>query len=131
MADNTQRPIVVTRIRKKAARHHSGPWKIAYAAFIPALLAFFPLLCRRGTPHTVRDEEGRPLFDLGRARLKPYARDILLALSKPLNEVENRLSLTGQTDATPYVSGERAYSNWELSADRANAARRVLVTGGI
>jgi chemotaxis protein MotB len=77
------------------------------------------------------DEQNRPMFDLGGAQLKPYARDILLALCQPLNEVENRISLTGHTDAKPYASGERGYSNWELSADRANASRRVLVTGGI
>jgi chemotaxis protein MotB len=77
------------------------------------------------------DEQSRPMFDLGSAQLKPYAREILLALCQPLNEVENRLSLTGHTDAKPYASGERGYSNWELSADRANASRRVLVTGGI
>jgi chemotaxis protein MotB len=71
------------------------------------------------------------MFDLGSARLKPYARDILVGLAAPLNEVNNALSLTGHTDAKPYSSGERSYSNWELSADRANASRRVLVEGGI
>ncbi len=77
------------------------------------------------------DDQNRPMFDLGSSQLKPYARDILLALSKPLNEVNNRISLSGHTDAKPYASGERSYSNWELSAERANASRRVLVTGGI
>jgi chemotaxis protein MotB len=77
------------------------------------------------------DELSRPMFDLGSAKLKPYAREILLGLSAPLNEVKNSLSLTGHTDAKPYTSGERGYSNWELSADRANASRRVLVEGGI
>ena len=73
----------------------------------------------------------RPMFDSGSAHLKPYATEILLALVKPLNEVDNRLSLTGHTDAKPYVSGDRGYSNWELSADRANASRRELVHGGL
>ena len=77
------------------------------------------------------DQLNRPMFDLGSARLKPYARDILVGLAAPLNEVNNALSLTGHTDAKPYSSGERSYSNWELSADRANASRRVLVEGGI
>jgi chemotaxis protein MotB len=79
----------------------------------------------------VVDEQNRPMFDLGSAHLKPYARDILLALSPTLNEVENKISLTGHTDAKPYASGERGYSNWELSADRANASRQALVAGGI
>jgi chemotaxis protein MotB len=242
MADDSQRPIVIKRIRKNAAAHHGGAWKIAYADFVTAMMAFFLLMwllgsttkgelqgiadyfqtplkvslsggngsgdssspimaggrdltrsddlqMRRGempeqkrrinakaaqaevarqemtklkalkarldqvidanallhqyrnqllidiTSEGLRiqivDEQSRPMFDLGSAHLKPYARDILLALSKPLNEVENRLSLTGHTDAKPYASGERGYSNWELSADRANASRRVLVTGGI
>jgi chemotaxis protein MotB len=41
------------------------------------------------------------------------------------------VSLAGHTDATPYASGEKGYSNWELSADRANASRRVLLAGGM
>jgi chemotaxis protein MotB len=71
------------------------------------------------------------MFDLGSAQLKPYARDILVALAPTLNGVPNAISLTGHTDAKPYASGERGYSNWELSADRANASRKVLVAGGI
>jgi chemotaxis protein MotB len=43
----------------------------------------------------------------------------------------NRISLSGHTDATPYASGEKGYSNWELSADRANASRRALIAGGM
>jgi len=242
MADNTQRPIVIKRIKKKAAGHHGGAWKIAYADFVTAMMAFFLLMWLLGsttkgdlkgisdffqTPLKISlnggtgagdasslinaggteltrneaqrardgelperrrqvdlkaaqaglaraeaakmrslkahleeiidaspllrqhkkqllidftteglriqiiDDQNRPMFDLGSSQLKPYARDILLALSKPLNEVNNRISLSGHTDAKPYASGERSYSNWELSAERANASRRVLVTGGI
>lgn len=243
MADNTQRPIVIKRIKKKAAGHHGGAWKIAYADFVTAMMAFFllmwllgstakgdlkgisdyfqtplkvslaggngsgnsssfitgggtdltrkdaqqvrqttlpdhqkraidartmqanlarlettklkalkarleevidasPLLSQykkqllidittEGLRIQILDEQNRPMFDLGGAHLKPYARDILLAVGKTLNEVDNSISLSGHTDATPYASGERGYSNWELSADRANASRRVLVSGGI
>src|SRR5688572_20272410 len=242
MADNTQRPIVSKRIREKAAGDHGGAWKVAYADFVTAMMAFLLLMWLLGsttkgdlkgisdffqTPLKISlnggsgagdasslinaggteltrndaqrardgelperrrqvdlkaaqaglaraeaakmrslkahleeiidaspllrqhkkqllidftteglriqiiDEQNRPMFDLGSAQLKPYARDILLALSKPLNEVNNRISLSGHTDAKPYASGERSYSNWELSAERANASRRVLVTGGI
>ena len=242
MADNTQRPIVIKRVRKSAAGHHGGAWKIAYADFVTAMMAFFLLMwllgsvtrgdlqgisdyfrtplqvsfsggsgagdatsivkaggtdlsraddqqMRRGqmppkkqtinaavaraavaredgqrlkglksrveevidlnpllrqyrnqllvdiTSEGLRiqvvDELNRPMFDLGSAQLKPYARDILLALSPTLNGVPNAISLTGHTDAKPYASGERGYSNWELSADRANASRKVLVAGGI
>jgi chemotaxis protein MotB len=242
MADDTQRPIVIKRIKKTAAGHHGGAWKIAYADFVTAMMAFFLLMwllgsttkgelqgisdyfrtplkvalsggngsgdnsspinaggrdltrsdsmqMKRGTlpeqkktisPKEARevlaqqenikmkalktrleavidaspllrqyrqqlliditteglrvqiiDEQNRPMFDLGSAHLKPYAQDILLGLSKPLNEVDNSLSLTGHTDAKPFAQGEKAYSNWELSADRANTSRRVLVAGGI
>ena len=242
MADDTQRPIVVKRIKKSAAGHHGGAWKIAYADFVTAMMAFFLLMwllgstsqgdlkgiadyfsaplkvslsggsgsgdsssviraggrdltrsedlqMRRGeSPEQKRrmsmreaqakverndmmrlkglkgqleqlidaspllqeyrsqlfiditseglriqivDEQNRPMFDLGSAHLKAYARDILLALCKPLNEVRNGITLTGYTDAKPYNSGERSYSNWELSADRANASRRALIEGGI
>jgi chemotaxis protein MotB len=43
----------------------------------------------------------------------------------------NKISLSGHTDATPYSSGEKGYSNWELSSDRANASRRALLAGGM
>ncbi|MCX7961789.1 MAG: flagellar motor protein MotB [Burkholderiales bacterium] len=77
------------------------------------------------------DEQNRPMFDLGSARLKDYTREILRSLAPVLNEVENRIALSGHTDAAPYASGERGYSNWELSADRANASRRELIAGGL
>ena len=242
MADDTQRPIIIKRIKKVAGGHHGGAWKIAYADFVTAMMAFFLLMwllgsttkgelqgisdyfrtplkvalsggsgsgdatsplasgggdmtrrdsmqMQRGalpekkptikakdaqaeldrlegqrlkalkarleavieanpvmrqyrdqllidiTPEGLRvqivDQLNRPMFDLGSAKLKPYARDILVGLAAPLNEVNNALSLTGHTDAKPYSAGERSYSNWELSADRANASRRVLVEGGI
>jgi len=242
MADDTQRPIVIKRIKKVAGGHHGGAWKIAYADFVTAMMAFFLLMwllgstskgdlkgisdyfsqplkvslsggsgsgdstspitaggrdltrsdslqMRRGelperknkptakeaqaevqklenarlgalrakiedvidaspllrqyreqllidiTTEGLRvqivDQLNRPMFDLGSAKLKPHAREILLSLSAPLNEVNNSISLTGHTDAKPYSSGERGYSNWELSADRANTSRRVLVEGGI
>ena len=242
MADDTQRPIIIKRIKKVAGGHHGGAWKIAYADFVTAMMAFFLLMWLLGsttkgelqgisdyfrTPLKVAlsggsgsgdatnplasgggdmtrrdsmqmqrgalpekkptikakdaqaeldrlegqrlkalkarleavieanpvmrqyrdqlliditseglrvqiiDQLNRPMFDLGSAKLKPYARDILVGLAEPLNEVNNALSLTGHTDAKPYSSGERSYSNWELSADRANASRRVLVEGGI
>jgi len=76
------------------------------------------------------DRSGRPMFDSGRAELKYYSQDILFELAKTLGSVNNKLSLTGHTDATPF-SGRPGYTNWELSADRANTARRALVAGGV
>jgi chemotaxis protein MotB len=241
MSDDSQRPIVVKRIKKSAAGHHGGAWKIAYADFVTAMMAFFllmwllgsttkgdlngiadyfksplkvamgggdgsgdssslvmgggqdltrlagqikhgeieerrrslnlkgaeaerarkemeqlkalksrveaaidasPLLksfknqllldiTTEGLRVQIVDEQNRPMFALGSARLQPYTRDILHDIGKVLNDVPNRISVSGHTDATPYASGERAYSNWELSADRANAARRELLAGSM
>ncbi len=75
------------------------------------------------------DKEQRPMFDLGSPKLKPYSTEVLKALAPILNKVPNHLSITGHTDSKPYGIGA-SYSNWELSADRANAARRALIAGG-
>ena len=241
MSDDSQRPIIVRRIKKSGHGHHGGAWKIAYADFVTAMMAFFLLMWLLGstskgdlsgiseyfkqpmkvamlggegsgdatslikgggkdltrkagqkseadmpakkktkndevakaeairqekakleelkikfekkiesqsvlkqfkkqlmidiTPEGLRiqivDEKSRPMFNIGSAQLQPYAKEILNEISKVLNDVPNSISLSGHTDATPYSGGERGYSNWELSADRANACRRELVSGGI
>jgi chemotaxis protein MotB len=241
MADDSQRPIVVRRKKKKGRQHHGGQWKIAYADFVTAMMAFFLLMWLLGStargdltgiaayfqtplkvalqggsgsgdsshiikgggkdlsrstgqearsdvpsPHTsislrpgqaeaaradrqrlaelkqrietaiekdgilrqfrnqlllditadglrvqIVDEQNRPMFAIGRAELQPYARELLLEIGRMLKGVQNKVSLSGHTDATPYASGERSYSNWELSADRANASRRALIAGGL
>ncbi len=77
------------------------------------------------------DEQSRPMFDSGSALVKPYMRNILRAIGGALGGVENRISIAGHTDATPYGNGDKGYSNWELSADRGNASRRELVAGGM
>ena len=77
------------------------------------------------------DEQNRPMFDVGSALVKVYMRDILRAIGSALGGVENKISLDGHTDRSPYGSGERGYSNWELSSDRANASRRELVAAGM
>jgi chemotaxis protein MotB len=241
MADDNQRPIVVKRIKKVAGGHHGGAWKIAYADFVTAMMAFFLLMWLIGssskgdlkgiaeyfsTPLKVAmsggsgsgdsssvikgggkdltrqdgqiskasdasqkktydlkaaqaelekqeaarlghlkasiealvdanpnlkqfkkqlliditaeglriqiiDEQNRAMFAIGRADLQPYTSIILREIGRVLNDVPNRISLSGHTDATPYGSGEKGYSNWELSADRANSSRRELINGGM
>jgi chemotaxis protein MotB len=239
--DLSQRPIIIKRIKKVAGAHHGGAWKIAYADFVTAMMAFFLLLwlLSSATDDTLRgiaeyfqnpelakvamsggssvgdatsiikgggtdltrqigqvqkgtltdnkisgeenklqrqkeemqrlrnlkrriemaieanpslkqfknqllldittdglriqivDEQNRPMFASGRAELQPYTKTILHEIGKTLNDVPNRISLSGHTDATPFPSGDKGYSNWELSADRANASRRELIEGGM
>jgi chemotaxis protein MotB len=241
MAEEGLRPIIVKRIKKSRGSHGSGAWKIAYADFVTAMMAFFLLMWLLGstakgdlqgiseyfkTPLKVAmaggsgsgdsssvlpgggrdltrkdgqlqkgendimrrnlnlreaqaelekqeaarlrelkkrietaidnsptmkqyknqlliditteglriqivDEKNRPMFALASAELEPYTKEILREIGKTLNDVPNKISLSGHTDATPYASGEKAYSNWELSADRANASRRELIAGGM
>jgi chemotaxis protein MotB len=242
MSDDGQRPIIVKRIKKGGHGHYGGAWKIAYADFVTAMMAFFLLMWLLGsvsqgdlkgiadyfnTPlkvamfggsgsgdstsvikgggqdlsrqtgqvrksdaadaknqkiqlkasneeferkekqvlselkekietmiesnPTIRqfknqllidvtneglriqivDEQNRPMFDLSSAELKPYTRVILHEIGRLLNGVPNRVTLSGHTDAAQFYGGEKGFSNWELSANRANAARRELVTGGM
>ncbi|MBC7453490.1 MAG: flagellar motor protein MotB [Massilia sp.] len=240
MADDAARPIIVKRIKKTAAGHHGGAWKIAYADFVTAMMAFFLLMWLLGsttkgdlsgisdffkTPLKVAmgggsgagdsasvvtgggkdltrrdgqvkkgetpapkksydlkaakaalekedglrlqalkakieatieanpllkkyknqlllditseglriqivDELNRPMFAMAKADLQPYTRDILHAIGVVLNDVPNRIGLSGHTDSTPYLS-DVGYSNWELSSERANASRRELIKGGM
>ena len=239
MAEATQ-PIIVVRRRKRGAKaHHGGAWKVAYADFVTAMMAFFMVMWlvatmpqeqlggiaeyfknpsavegrsaamapgRTGpggagdvpikmfdhvrkppqpaptaapasgaqsaagdardreklealkraleeaiassqalapfkdqllidiTPEGLRiqivDAHNRPMFDLGSPTLRDYTRAILFELAGYFNRVENRVAISGHTDTTPY-SGRSGYSNWELSSERANAARRALVAGGL
>ncbi len=85
------------------------------------------------TPEGVRiqiiDHERRSMFPLGSSRLEDFSTKILAELANIIKSVPNRISISGHTDIKPYIAVN--YSNWELSADRANAARRALITGGL
>ena len=233
--ENTQ-PIIVKRVKKSAAGHHGGAWKIAFADFATAMMAFFLVMwlmssatpeqkraisgyfqdpigfTESASPHVIdlggtptpapdrtlndmidpaakqteasldaeqvetlseqlererlelllqelqnkvdenpdltrfkdqilfeitqdglriqiMDAANRPMFALGSAQLQPYFEDILLAMADTIRAVPNKISVSGHTDAKPY-SGRGDFGNWELSAGRANAARRTLVAGG-
>lgn len=73
--------------------------------------------------------EGEVFFDKASASLKPAIRSILNLMAPELQNLPNDVVVEGHTDALPF--GSAAYSNWELSVDRANAARRVLVHAGL
>jgi chemotaxis protein MotB len=85
------------------------------------------------TPEGLRiqliDQEGRPMFEPGTAQPNERATRLLRAVTKVVNTLPNRISVSGHTDSLPSLS--RAYSNWELSSDRANAARRILEGAGL
>jgi len=88
-------------------------------------------MTRDGLRIQIVDDQNRPMFASGSAVVQPYMRELLREIGSVLGEVPNRLTLEGHTDSMPFAGGERGYSNWELSADRANASRRELVAGGL
>ena len=245
MPTDKKQPIIVKKIKKGGHGHHGGAWKVAYADFVTAMMAFFLLLwllsqtnqvVREGisdyfknptgiqgpggasrsmiklggaleiakgeknkkqpeeekpkeqksvvikkdedkkrlddllvelkkavdksqalkpfkdqllidiTPQGLRiqivDKKNRPMFALAGTRLKPYTKDILRDLAKVINTVPNSIAISGHTDGKHFpknytrayydedYAGQVKYSNWELSADRANAARRELEKWG-
>ncbi|AVD88296.1 flagellar motor protein MotB [Pseudomonas sp. SWI44] len=77
------------------------------------------------------DTDKRPMFELGSAKVAPYMSQLLRTFAPVLNELRNRIQISGHTDSHPYPGGEATYSNWELSADRAKASRQELVAGGL
>jgi len=77
------------------------------------------------------DDANRPMFDIGSAQLKDYMQIVLREFGAVLDEIDRKIVVTGHTDASQYGTADRAYSNWELSLDRANAARRELIAGGL
>ena len=77
------------------------------------------------------DEKNRPMFDSSSAELNPYSKVILKEIGKALNAVPNKVSISGHTDAAQFSGGEKGFSNWELSANRANASRREMISGGM
>ncbi|VAW77367.1 Flagellar motor rotation protein MotB [hydrothermal vent metagenome] len=76
------------------------------------------------------DKTKRPMFSSGSSRLQAYADKILNELGLIINKANSKISITGHTDAKPYTD-RIDYSNWELSADRANTARRAMLDGGL
>ncbi|MBW8758716.1 MAG: flagellar motor protein MotB [Burkholderiales bacterium] len=88
-------------------------------------------MTRDGLRIQIVDDQNRPMFASGSAQIAPYMKDLLREIGSVLTEVPNHLTLEGHTDAQPFPGGDRGYSNWELSADRANASRRELIAGGL
>src|SRR3569623_331962 len=76
------------------------------------------------------DKEKVSMFPSGSASMNDRSRQLLSLVAHVVAPLDNKLSISGHTDATPY-QGRADYSNWELSTDRANAARRALVYSGV
>ena len=77
----------------------------------------------------IQDKAAQVLFDSGSSQLKPYTLSILKEIAQELGKLPNHVVIGGHTDAQQYAS--HAYTNWELSSERANAARRVLESSGL
>jgi chemotaxis protein MotB len=122
--------------RQEQARLHDLQVKLMAAIEANPVLRQFRQQIRidstqQGLRIEIVDTQKRPMFALASNNVEPYMRDILREIGKALNDVPNRIVVQGHTDATQYAGGEKGYSNWELSADRANASRRELISGGM
>jgi len=122
--------------RREQARLHDLQVKLMAAIESNPVLRQFKQQIRIDSTLTglrieIVDSQKRPMFATARDDVEPYMRDILRAIGQTLNDVPNRIVVQGHTDAVPYAGGGKGYSNWELSADRANASRRELIAGGM
>lgn len=99
----------------------------------PSLTEFADQLMIDRTPEGLRiqilDAENKPMFALSSAAPNERTRQLLAKIVPVLSRLPNALSIAGHTDATPFRGAER--SNWELSTDRANATRRILIDSGL
>jgi chemotaxis protein MotB len=86
------------------------------------------------TPEGLRiqivDQEGGPMFPSGSTEMTPKVQKLLELVSRVARDLPNKIAITGHTDAVPFQTGG-AYSNWELSIDRANSARRRMLAAGV
>ena len=106
--------------------------KIAQSSALSAMSSQIRLdMTHEGLRIQIVDEQNRPMFASGSAVVESHMRELLRAIGSVLAEVPNRITLEGHTDAAVFSVAQTGYSNWELSADRANASRRELTAGGL
>lgn len=100
----------------------------------PELKPLANSLIMENTPEGLRiqivDQDGLPMFPRGQAVMYQYTRRMLGIVSKAISRMPQLIEISGHTDSTPFANGA-TYGNWELSADRANAARRTLIEAGL
>jgi len=218
--ESVQKPVIVIKKTGAHSSHHGGAWKVAYADFVTAMMAFFLVMwlvnqsdavkqavqsyfvnpggflkdkgqgTLNGASSPIKSKDGKSVlpskleqeremllttgkkisdaldnvpelhgfkefveiemtpeglriqlidshkgdssnfFDLGSARLKAGASLLLSAIASELGKLPNFIVIEGHTDSKPY-SGTYGYSNWELSADRANSARKLMESAGL
>lgn len=100
----------------------------------PELKQLANSLIMETTPEGLRiqivDQDGLPMFPRGQAVMYQYTRRLLEIVSKAIRQMPQLIEISGHTDSTPFANNA-TYGNWELSADRANAARRALIESGL
>jgi len=79
----------------------------------------------------VVDQDNRPMFRTASSKMESYAAEILEQMAPVINELPNKISISGPTDSGPFPGNGQGYTNWELSTDRANSARKELIRGGL
>lgn len=214
-------PTIIVRRRREERSHHGGAWKVAYADFVTAMMAFFlvmwlaaqdsrirdavagyfqepgllpfqrsnsiiasgnggidsagtPIVNRRfngqleaerealvraatriheglsrlpgfaqlrnqvefavtteGLRIELVDHNGSSFFDSGSSVLRGESERILSIIGREISAFQNDVVIEGHTDSRPYAGNSQMYTNWELSTDRANAARRVMLAAGL
>ncbi|PTB18063.1 motility protein MotB [Trinickia symbiotica] len=134
--DQAVDPLKGSLERREQERLHDLQVKLMAAIEANPILRQFKQQIRidstlQGLRIEIVDTQKRPMFATASDDVEPYMRDILRAIGKTLNDVPNHIVVQGHTDAVPYAGNGRGYTNWELSADRANASRRELVEGGM
>ncbi|HBO59475.1 MAG TPA: hypothetical protein DD624_06165, partial [Alphaproteobacteria bacterium] len=77
------------------------------------------------------DQLNKPIFASGTAKMTPNGARLSKLLARVLKQLPNTMRIEGHTDAVPYASANKSYTNWELSSDRALAVRRMLIAMGI
>ena len=87
------------------------------------------------TPEGLRiqviDREGKPMFKAGSATMLERTAKLVAKIAVAIKDLPNKVKIAGHTDSTPFRSKRKGYGNWDLSSDRAQASRRVLIGGGL
>ena len=135
-----QHQISEERLSEEIEKHDQKIFKETEKALREALESFPDLkelsqnLLIDMTPEGLRiqivDQEGKPMFELGSAKPLPQAETLLRLIARVVKDLPNRISIRGHTDSRQY-GDNAAYTNWELSADRSNASRRIMLDGGL